>query len=172
MSSSARLPQAERLQFRRLTMDDLDPLAELYADPDVMRYIGVGGVRTRDGTREKLRELIDAEASQGFGVWATIEWETGTFIGRCGLMTWEIEGQHELEVLYLLGRPYWGRGLGTEAAIAIRDYAEQVLHKRRLIALIHGGNHASRRVAEKAGFRHEREVSFQGHHVAMFARVC
>lgn len=172
MSSSGTLPQAERLLFRPLTMDDLDPLAALYADPDVMRYVGAGSARTREETREKLKELIDAEARQGFGVWATIERQTGAFIGRCGLKAWDIEGQRELEVLYLLGRSYWGRGLATEAVIAIRDFAHQVLRQRRLIALIHSANHASRRVAEKAGFRHEREVSFLGHRVAMFSHVC
>jgi len=58
-------PGTERLWLRRLTMNDLDPLVALYADPDVMRYIGEGGTRSRDETREKLQELIDAEARQG-----------------------------------------------------------------------------------------------------------
>jgi len=37
--------ETKRLRFRRLTMNDLDPPAKLYADPDVMRYIGKGGSR-------------------------------------------------------------------------------------------------------------------------------
>ena len=102
MGSRDPILETARLLFRRLTMNDLDSLAELYADPEVMRYVG-------EGTREKLRFLIEAEARQGFGVWATVERSTGRFIGRCGLAVWNVEGRREVEVLYLLGRAHWGQ---------------------------------------------------------------
>jgi RimJ/RimL family protein N-acetyltransferase len=43
----------ERLALRRFTPSDLDWLAELYRDPDVMRYLG--GVKDR----AKAVELLD-----------------------------------------------------------------------------------------------------------------
>lgn len=161
--------ETERLFFRRLALDDLDPLARLYADPEVMRFIGAGGIRSREETRRKLVEMIDAEACQGFGIWATIERATNAFVGRCGLMIWEIEGREEMELLYLLDRAYWGRGLATEAAIAVRDFAFRELSRRRLVSLIYKDNLASARVAEKAGFHREREVSLWECRVDLFS---
>jgi [ribosomal protein S5]-alanine N-acetyltransferase len=49
----------------------------------------------------------------------------------------------------------WNRGLATEAATAVRDYAFRVRGLTRLIRLIRQGNEASRRVAEKVGMRFE-----------------
>jgi ribosomal-protein-alanine N-acetyltransferase len=143
-------------------MDDLDRVAAWYADPEVMRYIGAGGTRTRAETRVNLEELIDAESRQGFGVWGTVERSSKALIGRCGLMQQEIDGRQALEVLYLIARPHWGRGFATEAAIALRDCAFETLRRPRLVCLVHRQNHASRRVANKAGFRYRREVSVAG----------
>ena len=42
--------------------------------------------------------------------------DSGELVGRCGLLPWEIDGRTEVEVAYLLGTPWWGRGLATEAA--------------------------------------------------------
>jgi len=102
-------------------------------------------------------------------VWATVERTTGALVGRCGSAVWDVEGHHEVEVLYLLGRAHWARGLATEAATAIRDYGFNVLSRPRLISLIHHENGASRRMAEKAGFRYEREVAFMGHLLGLFS---
>ena len=102
-------------------------------------------------------------------MWATVERSTGWFIGRCGLAVWIVEGCREVEVLYLLGRAHWGKGLGTEAATAIRDYALHTLGHPRLISLIHRANTASQGVAQKAGFCYESDVSFVGQCMRMFS---
>ena len=56
------------------------------------------------------------------GLWGTIHKQTGQFIGRSGLLPWTIDGKQEVEVAYLLGKQYWGQGLGTEVGQAILDY--------------------------------------------------
>jgi ribosomal-protein-alanine N-acetyltransferase len=68
----------------------------------------------------------------------------------------------EVELAYLLDKPYWGRGLGTEAARAIVGYAFERLHLPRLICLFDPENHASRRVAEKVGMTFERTATIEG----------
>jgi ribosomal-protein-alanine N-acetyltransferase len=143
--------ETERLILRRLTMADLDALAALYRDPEVRRYFP-DGTQTYEQTREELEWIIDVYYGQyGYGLWATIFKETGTFIGRCGLLPWEIGGRTEVEVAFLLDKSYWGRGLATEAARAIVEYAFATLPVERLICMFEPENSASRSVAAKVG---------------------
>lgn len=141
--------ETNRLLFRPLILDDLDALAEIYADPEVMRYIGPP--RNRDESMQALTKLIEFQTQYGFSLWATIEIATGQLIGRCGLHYFPIDGVQELEVAYMLARPAWGRGLGREAAIAIRDHAFTTLPVTRLVSCIDHDNIASKRVAEAMG---------------------
>jgi RimJ/RimL family protein N-acetyltransferase len=66
-----------------------------------------------------------------------------------------------IEIGYRLARAYWARGLASEAAGAVRDYAFGVLALPRLVSIIDPNNSASIRVAEKNGLRHEKDVIFR-----------
>ena len=149
--------ETKRLLLRRLEMGDLDNLFALYSDPDVRRYFPEGTL-TLDETREELEWFLNGHPQHPeLGLWATIHIETNRFIGRCGLLPWTIDGQYEVEIAYTLAKEFWGQGLATEAARAIRDYAYEQLHLTRLICLIDHDNQASIRVAEKTGLRFEKE---------------
>lgn len=91
-------------------------------------------------------------------MWATIHKPSGKFIGRCGLLPWTIEGQNEVEIAYLLDKEFWGQGLASEGALAIRDYAFKKLGLLRLVCLIDPKNIASQKVAEKIGMILEKQV--------------
>jgi RimJ/RimL family protein N-acetyltransferase len=92
----------------------------------------------------------------------------GTFVGRCGIAVWKIEGRRERELGFVLAREHWGKGYATEAATAVRDHAVALGH-RRLVALIKRGNAASEAVARKLGMAFERNVSFHGRTIQMFS---
>jgi [ribosomal protein S5]-alanine N-acetyltransferase len=180
--------QTERLILRRLTMDDLDSLAAIYADPDVRRYFPEGTL-TYQETKEELEWIIDVYYGRyGFGLWATIHRETGEFIGRCGLLPWTVmpgktggsalaaAGEHpvgsagsEIEVAYLLAKKHWGQGLGTEAAQAIVDYGFEQLALTRLICLIDPENEASIKVAENVGMAFDGHVEIDGEQVPRYS---
>ena len=93
------------------------------------------------------------------GLWATIERSTGAFLGRCGLLPWNIGGTPEVELAFLIDKARWGNGFATEAARGIVRHASQVLGLRRLICLIAPGNLASIAVARKVYMSFEREYS-------------
>ena len=150
--------ETPRLVLRHLVPEDLDALYALYRDPAIRRHFP-DGTLTLEETREELEWFRHGHpAHPELGLWATIERGTGAFLGRCGLLPWEIDGRHEVELAYLIDKSRWGEGLASEAAAAIVGYAERVLGLRRLICLIMPGNAASARVAEKAGMRFEREL--------------
>ncbi len=150
--------ETERLLLRRLVIEDLDALYALYRDPEIRRFFPEGTL-DRDGTREELEWFLNGHPRHPeLGLWATIHKPTGAFIGRCGLLPWTIEGRLEIEIAYLLGRPYWGQKLGSEVARGLVRYGFEQLGLKRLIALIDEDNVASVRTAESAGLTFERDL--------------
>ena len=167
MSGGTVVLETPRLLFRPLTPADADDLAALYADPEVMRFFE--GTRTRRQALEEIERCMELYERVGYHFWATIHRADNRFIGRCGLLSLVVEGQPEVEVAYMLARPYWGQGLGTEAARAIKEYGFETYGFPRLISLIDPRNQASIRVAEKNGMRYERDVLHNGYVDRLYA---
>ena len=171
--------ETDRLVLRPPVPEDADALAPMYADREVMRYLGSGRTLTHEQTERSVQRMIEGWEADGFGLFTTVRKEDETIIGRVGLIlwnpeTWEptrasSEGPKELEVGYTIGRPFWGRGYATEAAAASRDFALERLGAHRLIALIIQGNDASERVALKLGFQYERGIRFGRRDASLFA---
>ena len=147
-----------RLLLRHLALSDLDGLFMLYSDPEIRQYFPEGVLNFED-TKEELEWHMNGHPRHPeLGLWAVIHKETGKFIGRCGLLPWEIDGKLEIEIAYLLDKKFWHQGLATEAANGIMKYAFRKLHLSRLICLIDPDNIPSRRVAERIGMTLERKV--------------
>jgi len=150
--------ETERLLIRRLIPDDLNDLFALYSDPEIRRYFPEG-VLNLEETKEELEWHMNGHPEHPeLGLWATVHKETGKFIGRCGLLPWEIDGRLEVEIAYLLDKTFWGQGLATEAAKGILDYGFEKLNLTRLICLIDPENVASQHVAKRIGMTLERRV--------------
>jgi RimJ/RimL family protein N-acetyltransferase len=162
--------ETERLVLRELEPTDEDALARMFADPEVMRWIGTGGVRTREVATRTIERERERYAERGWGEWATCRRDTGDMIGLCGLILWpDLDGVEELEVAYLLAGSAWGKGYATEAASAIRDFAIRELSRSRLVSLVYHDNVASAAVARKVGMSWEKDVSMTGITVAMYS---
>ena len=152
------LLETNRLLLRHLVMEDLNDLFALYKDPEIRRYFPEG-VLNLEETKEELEWHMNGHPKYPeLGLWATIHKETRKFVGRCGLLPWEIDGRLEVEIAYLLDKSFWHQGLATEAAKSILDYGFGKLNLTRLICLIDPENIASQRVAERIGMTLERKV--------------
>ncbi len=153
--------ETERLILREFVSDDLDDLAEIMADPDVM-FFSPTGPRSLNATELYLSKTIDKNRKNGFGKWAVVHKRNNILIGICGLQRAEIDGNIEIELGYRFAKSYWGKGFATEAARAVKDYAFKVLNITALISCIEKENSASIRVAQKNGLRFWKESSFLG----------
>lgn len=129
---------------------DLDAMAALLGDPDVMRFYPAP--KTREQAAEWISWNQRNYAAHGYGLWV-IETHGGEFVGDCGLTWQEVNGDRKLEVGYHVAPPWQGLGVATEAATACRDFAREHVEARELVAIIHPDNRASERVAEKLGMR-------------------
>jgi RimJ/RimL family protein N-acetyltransferase len=165
--------ETERLELRPPETADLDELAPVYGDADVMRYIAEGTPWSRDRTALAIRRWISFWDADGFGLFAVRRREDGRLLGDVGLLAWdpdtwipgsrgEIGPGAEVEIGWTIARAAWGNGYATEAALAVLGWARDELKLERLISLIHPENEASIRVAEKLGERHERDVVLSG----------
>ncbi|SEN82033.1 GNAT family N-acetyltransferase [Nonomuraea pusilla] len=150
----------ERLSLREMTRADLDDMAALLGDPEVMRHY------PRPFTREEAARWIESSLrsyeEHGYGLWTVTVRETGEFAGNCGLTRQNVEGEIFTEVGYLVPARLQGRGYATEAALACRDHARDVLGVDRLIAIINPENVPSQRVAGKLGLTFERTAAYNG----------
>ena len=138
-----------RLVFREMTLDDLDDMAALLGDPEVMGYYP--RPKHRDQASAWITWNQRLYRTYGYGLWLLSLGDTGEFVGDCGLTPQQVDGVTEIEVGYHVRACLQGRGLATEAAAACRDYARDVLEVDRLIAIIDPHNQPSQRVAENLG---------------------
>lgn len=148
--------ETERLILRKLTPDDAEVLYRVYHEPEVLKYFAHGPPESIDAERAGIQRHLLHYERHGFGLWATVMRESGELIGRCGLLAQQVDGAPEVEVAYLLSPRFRGRGLASEAARAIRDFALHHLGHTRLVSIIHPDNLASKRVAMAIG------MSFSG----------
>ncbi len=160
-------PSTSRLTFREMDHSDLDFMAGLLGDADVMRYY------PRPKTRAEARAWIDWNVGlyrhRGFGLWLIACGESGQRVGDCGLTPQVVDGVEEIELGYHVHPDLQGRGLATEAAVAVLDYARSTLGAPRVVAIIDPHTAPSRRVAERAGLRKEKATLWQDRRVEVFA---
>jgi RimJ/RimL family protein N-acetyltransferase len=139
-----------RLHLRPFTPADQVPIHAVYADPDVMRYVGHGAHRTMAETVSALRTYGDVLERRGYSFLAVTEREGGALIGDGGLHPLGGVGP-DVELGYTLARAAWGKGYATELGQALVEYAFTVLRVPRVVAQVEPANTASRRVLEKLG---------------------
>nr|WP_264185663.1 GNAT family N-acetyltransferase [Roseicella aerolata] len=136
---------------------DVAAYARIRARPEVMRFLPGGAARAATAAADTpglVARFAALWEEVGYGPWAMEERATGLLLGHCGLrLLPELGG--ETEILYLLDRPHWGRGLATEAAVAARDFGLGCLGLPRLVAYALPENVASLRVMQRIGMRPE-----------------
>lgn len=142
--------RGERIALRPFEDTDLEAAHRVYGDAEVMRHVGAGGPVSREVSAAMIAGYRAHQARHGYAFWAVIERGTGELIGDAGLEVTE----HGVELGYTLARPWWGRGLATEAARLCLRAALGPLELPRLVALADVDNPASARVLEKLGFLH------------------
>ncbi|MFE7120341.1 GNAT family N-acetyltransferase [Streptomyces sp. NPDC057654] len=150
-----------RLLLRRWHEDDLGPMADINADPQVMRWIGDGSVRDPAETAEAVERWEEEWDDEGFGLFAVELLASGELAGFVGLSVPSFlpEVEHEVEIGWRLGRQFWGQGYASEGAQATLEFALQDRGLDRVISIHRKGNTASGNVMRKLGMELERETT-------------
>jgi RimJ/RimL family protein N-acetyltransferase len=154
-----------RLYLRPWRTTDLRAWAQMCADADVMRYMPEGRPLTEEESSDKLELLKEFQQSHGYGWWVLEDRESGQFVGRAGLTHANSENSAfpgETEIGFSLARPWWGCGLGTEAASACRDYAFDKLGASTVYAITDPRHEASIKVMRRIGMQYAEKLHDRG----------
>ncbi len=142
-----------RIVLRGFRAGDWDSYAAMTADAAVREFLG-GNLLSRQQAWTVMESILGQWALRGYGIFA-VEYE-GRFAGRVGILhpaDWP-----EPELAWSLATPFWGKGLATEAASTVRDWAFATFGWPRLVSFINPLNIRSRQVAERLGAVQDGEV--------------
>jgi len=148
--------ETARLTLRPLRPDDLDDFHAYDSRPDVARYL-YGEPRDRHGSRQALDEHTrkTAFAREGDRIVLGAVWrDAGRLVGHVSL-AWLSREHRQGEVGFVFNPEFQGRGLATEAAVAMLRLGFEDAHLHRIIGRCDRRNHASVRLMERLGMRRE-----------------
>jgi RimJ/RimL family protein N-acetyltransferase len=153
--------RTERLLLRQWRDEDLEPFAELNADPETMRYFPAPPSREEsDALAERAGRQIEAE---GWGLWAVEVADGASFIGFVGLgrASFEEHFTPAVEVGWRLAREHWGHGYATEAGRGALAYGFEELGLEEIVSFTSRLNEPSWRVMERLGMSHDAAGDFE-----------
>ena len=136
---------------------DAEAAHAIYADAEVVRFIGGRPSPSVEDQRERLVQVLERDAGLGppFGVLPVFTREDDALVAaaliqplRDASMAW-IDG--DVEIGWHLGRSFWGRGYGTEIGRALIAYGFANLDVDVLKAVVDPENVRSCALAERIG---------------------
>jgi RimJ/RimL family protein N-acetyltransferase len=150
--------ETERLLLRPWRpAEDLDALAAVNGDPEVMRFVAPNRPLTRAETEAQLERFVAHWDEHGFGLWAVVPRRApdARCIGFAGLAipSFLPAVLPAVEVGWRLTAAAWGRGYATEAARASLAFGFERLALRSIVSIVDARNERSLRVCEKLGMR-------------------
>jgi RimJ/RimL family protein N-acetyltransferase len=161
------LIETERLVLSRITLDDVDDMVALHADPEVLRFIPTAGAYDRTVALESVQTDEHDWIVLGRRRLIARERESGRFVGRIMILDWPQFG--ESEVGWVLAPDARGHGYATEAGRAAQDWAFEHLQIPYVIALIRPENDPSIAVAERLGMAPLRSDELSGVPITVYA---
>ena len=150
------------IETRRLTLRspedrDLPRITQLAADWDIARMtLRMPFPYSIDHARTFLTRTASQDRKRDNTFVIELDGE-----GAVGVMGFFHDADPYPEMGYWIGRPYWGRGLATEAAEGALRWASKSWKKRIVAAGHFTDNPASGRVLTKCGFLYTGEVKRQ-----------
>jgi RimJ/RimL family protein N-acetyltransferase len=132
------------------------------ADPVVMHFFAAP--MTREQSDEAIDRYLAAFDREGFSFFSANLRDTDDFIGTIGLQTMRDVvpnlPQPAVEIGWRLTQSAQGKGLATEGAQAIVDFAFNQLCLNEVVAITALPNRSSRHVMKKLGMTHRPELDF------------
>ncbi|MEV0886564.1 GNAT family N-acetyltransferase [Streptomyces microflavus] len=146
--------RTDRLLLTPYTPADEEEFVALFQDVSVSRWMGDGPSTEAEDRALFGRIFTKVYAENRFEVWAVKV--GGELVGHAEIKPTEASGGHE--IIYALAPSAWGRGLGTELALALVGHGFGTLGLTEVHATVAAENAASLAVLGRIGFAHVRDI--------------
>jgi len=160
MSRTVPTINTARATLRAMRASDFDRFAEIWAKPEVVRYIGADP-RSRDMSWNAFLRNAGHWQVTGFGQWAVEEHGSAAMVGQVGFFYGARGLGADFDAMpeagWVLAPEAQGKGLGAEVVCAAHDWFDRVV-TGPLGCMIHPGHAVSLHLAEKLGYVPLRDV--------------
>ncbi len=158
--------ETARLILRPFESNDAEAAYGWFGDPLVMRFTTTGPDKSLEETQMRLARYQEHQAAYGFSKWMILDRVSGASMGDAGLI--DLKECGWIDLGYRFAKPYWGKGLATEAASAWVRAAFGEFHFDKINAFVHPENNASIRVLQKLNFQTVRRDTVMGMDAILF----
>ncbi|VEA64072.1 Acetyltransferase (GNAT) family [Serratia plymuthica] len=144
----------DRLRLDAHRLEDFESLAAMWADPEVVRYIG-GTPRDSEDSWGRLMRYVGHWALLGYGYWAVRDKISGAYLGGIGFSDFRrtiIPALDAPEMGWTLVTAAQGKGYATEALRAALVWGKEHLPSDKAVCIISPENKPSLALARKVGF--------------------
>ncbi|MCH5714789.1 GNAT family N-acetyltransferase [Niabella hibiscisoli] len=144
---------SDRPGFRNWESADIDPMAQINADMQVMEFFP--SIATREQTTQFIERMKNQFEQKSFCYFAVDQLSTGAFVGFIGLseQAYDADFTPCIDIGWRLKSSEWGQGLATEGAMRCLDYAFENLGLEQVYAIAPKINVKSERVMTKIGMK-------------------
>ena len=154
--------KTRRLIFRPWAESDAEALFKYASDPDVGPRAGWQAHQSAEESLKIIRNVFSNDHT-----WALVLKRSGEPIGCMGYYPYDESnipiGENDAELGYWIAKPYWNKGLCTEALKAMIDWCRKIKGVKTLWCDYFIDNPASGRVMEKCGFQDTGNINWCSH---------
>lgn len=152
--------QTKRLSLRPWKHQDLEPFAQMNADPKVMEYFP--STLSLAESEKSMKNAARHFEEYGFGFWVATLRDSQEFIGFIGLKHVDFTAHFTpaIEIGWRLAFQYWGQGYATEGALAALQYGFNTLHLKEIVSFTAKQNIRSQKVMQRIGMHHDSKDDF------------
>ena len=159
--------ETKRLILREWRDEDIPRMAEINQDPIVMEHFPA--LKTYEQTKNFVHANMKLYNNSEYCLYAVELKGSGDFIGFVGLLQvdFNLPFVPSVEILWRIGRKYWGKGYAFEAASAVCDYAFNNKQLKELVSFTVPANVRSIKLMERLGFVHDQVHDFDHPNISL-----
>lgn len=156
--------ETDRLIIRSFELSDIDAYASIVGDPRVTRFLKSSEPHSYEEAADYVWTVVDEESRNGAVRYAVTLKESGELIGFCGFK----QIGDTVDFGWRYGHEYWGKGYGSEAAVAVLKYGREVLQLPNIFSVAMVENVASVKIIRKLGYRDHEFSEVDGNPVVRY----
>lgn len=140
--------QSPKIIIREFLPQEKQTFLDLFKDEQVTQYLPE---TSPERYVEMFNELLENYEKKNLSRWAIFSTVDHSFIGMCVARIFA-HNTNQIEIGYVLGRNYWGKGIATEVCKALTQYSFANTATKEVVAITDLDNAGSQNVLQKVGF--------------------